>query len=208
MCFSQFFGDQSPFQIIVAVVAFVTAIYTFYKSFLEKAKLAVYPGDRMTLVLSGGGGVRKFQLRMNLVNKAVKMGTLHRLEAEVRNSAGEVQRFEWRLFFEYAPGGQAVQPATDPYPVSMIGKSSFPLFAEFEAVGAKGVPRWPQGRWEVRLIGWVNKQSRQEAPNLESVFHIDLSGELATRLADERPAGAMLVHVSIVEWSTGGAGAA
>jgi len=71
MSFDQFFCDQSPFEIIVAIVAFGTALYTFYKSFLERAKLSLYPGDRFGLVISAGG-CRKFHLRATLANHAVK----------------------------------------------------------------------------------------------------------------------------------------
>jgi hypothetical protein len=65
MCFVQFLGNESPFQIIVAIVAFGTALYTFYKSFLERAKLSLYPGDRLGLVILTGGSSR-FHLRTRL----------------------------------------------------------------------------------------------------------------------------------------------
>ena len=68
---AQFFGNKSPFDILVAVVALLTGAYTFYKSFLERAKLSLYPGDRLGLVVSTGGGSRKLHLRANLVNQAV-----------------------------------------------------------------------------------------------------------------------------------------
>lgn len=201
MSASPFFGDQSPFQVIVAVVAFATAIYTFYKSFLEKAKISAFPGDRLSFVISAGGSVRKFHLRTNLVNKSIKTGTLHRLEAMVQNPSGESHRFEWKLFFEYLPGGQAVQPSTDPYPVSVAGKSSSPLFAEFEVAPNQELPQWRSGRYQVKLIGWVNKKNRGQKPNLETVFHLDLTDAVSQQLTDERPPAATLVTVPIVEWS-------
>ena len=147
MCLSQFFGNLSPFQIIVAIVTFVTGGYTFYKSFLERAKLAAYPGDRIALVLSADGGCRKFQLRTNLVNHAVKTGTLHRLEARITGPSGFDHRFQWRLFFEYVSGGQAVQPTTEPHPVSIVAKGSELLFVEFEAMPTSVVPAWTSGRY-------------------------------------------------------------
>ena len=71
MSFSQFFGDQSPFQVIVAAVAFGTAVYTFYKSFLERARIRLFLGDRVGLVRSASGGCTKFHLRGSLVNHAI-----------------------------------------------------------------------------------------------------------------------------------------
>jgi len=153
MCLAQFFGDLSPFQIIVAITTFWTGAYTFYKSFLETAKVGAYPGDRIALVLSGGGGCRKFQLRANLVNRAVKTGTVHRLEASISGPGGFDHRFQWRLFFEYVSGGQTVQREKDPHPVSIAGKGSELLFAEFEVVPTTPMPVWSTGRYQVELIG-------------------------------------------------------
>ena len=130
-----------------------------YKSFLERAKLAAFPGDRIALVLSRDGGCRKFQLRANLVNCAVKTGTLHRLEARVTGPGGFDHRFQWRLFFEYVSGEQAVQPEKDPHPVSVAGKNSELPFAEFTVVAAGTTPQWTAGRYQVELIGWVNKEN-------------------------------------------------
>ena len=124
MWLAQFFGDQSPFQIIVAVVAFATAVYTFYKSFLERARIRLVPGDRVGLVLSATGGCTTFHLRCSIVNHAVKTGTLHRLEARITTPAAVSHFYEWNLFFAYVPGTLNVQPAGHPIPVSVPGKSS------------------------------------------------------------------------------------
>jgi hypothetical protein len=103
MCLSQFFGDLSLFQGVVAAVAFTTGLYTFYKSFLEGARIRAFSADRVGFVISKGGGTTNFQLGINLVNKAIKTGTVHKLEVLVRPPQGEPYRFVWNLFFEYAP---------------------------------------------------------------------------------------------------------
>ena len=79
MSLSQFFGNKSLFDGIIAVIALLTGLYTLYKNFMERANLSAYPGDRLRLVISVGGGCQKMQLQANLVNHAVKTGTLHRL---------------------------------------------------------------------------------------------------------------------------------
>jgi hypothetical protein len=130
--FDKFFGkDQGLFQIIVAIVAFATAIYTFYKSFVERAKLFLYPGDRLGLIVSAGGGCWKFHLRGSLVNHAVKTGTLHRLEAEIKTPTGNTHLYLWDIFFEYISGTLNVQPAGDATPISIPGKNSQPLYIQF-----------------------------------------------------------------------------
>ncbi len=131
MSFNQIFGNESVFQIIVAIVAFATALYTFYKSFVERAKLSLYPGDRLGLIISAGGGCWKFHLRTSLVNHAVKTGTLHRLEAEIKTPKGNTHLYLWDIFFEYISGTLNVQPAGDATPVSIPGKTSQPLYVQF-----------------------------------------------------------------------------
>jgi hypothetical protein len=139
MSFDQFFGNQSPFEIIVAIVAFATALYTFYKSFVERAKLFLYPGDRLGLIVSAGGGCWKFHLRASLVNHAVKTGTLHRLEAEIKTPTGNTHLYLWHIFFEYISGTLDVQPAGDATPVSIPGKNSQPLYVQFRLATMAGL---------------------------------------------------------------------
>jgi len=101
MCIAQFFGELSPFQIIVSCVAFLTGIYTLYKSFLEKGRILVYPGDAIRIVVSPDGNVSKFHLMCNLINKGAKVGTVHRLEVKITNPQNSDNSFIWSLFYRY-----------------------------------------------------------------------------------------------------------
>ena len=147
MCFVQFFGEQSPFEVIVAIVAFVTAVYTFYKAFLERARIHLFPGDRVGLVLSANGGCTTFHLRGTLVNHAVKAGTLHRLEACITTPSNASHFYEWKLFFAYVSDTLNVQPAGNPIPLSVAGKSSRLLLTQFNLMPITApVPVWSPGR--------------------------------------------------------------
>lgn len=202
MSLLQFFGNKSLFDVIIAAVALLTGLYTLYKNFMERAKLSAYPGDRLGLVISIGGGCQKMHLRANLVNHAVKTGTLHRLEAEVTDPQGTKQRYHWRLFFEYLPGAQAVQPKSAPHPLSIAGKTSQLLMAEFETTIATPTLTWPPGRYSVELIGWVNRENRNQRANLRQTFHFDLTQALSQQITQQRPTQqAQVVEVPISEWS-------
>jgi len=202
MCFSQFFGDTSLFDAIIAAVALLTGLYTLYKNFIERAKLSAYPGDRLGLVISVGGGCKTMHLRANLVNHAVKTGTLHRLEAGVTDPQGTTHRYHWRLFFEYLPGAQKVQPRSAPHPLSVAGKTSQLLMAEFETAIATQSPSWLPGRYTVELIGWVNRKNRNQSANLRQKFHFDLTEALSQLITQQRPTQqAQVVEVPISEWS-------
>ncbi|MBU0516857.1 MAG: hypothetical protein KJ621_19050 [Proteobacteria bacterium] len=201
MYIEQFFGTLSTFQIIVAAVALLTGIYTFYKHFLEKARFAIYSGDRMTLVISQGGGCRKFQLGANLVNKAVKTGTLHRLEADVTPPGNTANRYQWRIFVKHKSGTLDREPEADVYPVSLAGKSSKQVFIEFELVDPQVIPDWPPGRYSVKLLGWVNKINRKKRTNLKSEFHFTVSDDLAQYIDKTEPPGPRYKPVDLEEWA-------
>lgn len=200
---SAFFGKQSPFEIIVAVVALVTGAYTLYKSLLERAKLSIYPGDRVGFVISLGGGVSKFQLHLTLANDAVKMGTLQRLEAAVRGPGDWSYAFCWNLFFEYLPGGNLLEKSSEPFPIAVAGKSSRPLFTEFALMPAGSIRRWPQGEYEFRLYGWVNEQNRHVVPNVAVRFHARIGTALSRELEAGNPAMPIVRYASVTEWVDG-----
>lgn len=201
MSLSEFFGNLSFFQILTSIVAFLTGIYTFYKSFLEKAKVSLYPGDSVNFVISRGGSVTKFHLRCNLVNNGTKAGTVHHLEALVHCPNGKIYRFFWKLFFEYTTGGAAVQKGTDPYPIAVMAKNSDLIFIEFEIGSGQQTPHWPPGEYEFQIIGWVNKKNRNQTENLKSVFHVEITNDASSRFEQERPGGPILVPVPISEWN-------
>ena len=97
-----------------------------------------------------------------------------------------------------------MQPNAEPHPLSLPGKSSQLLFAEFELASGGIRPTWKTGRDEVRMVGWVNTASRKESPKLDSsVFHFLLTDEIARRLASDRPSTPTLLTVPIEEWSPG-----
>jgi hypothetical protein len=200
MCFAQFFGDQSPFQIIVAVVAFVTAIYTLYKSFFERARIYLFPGDRVGLVLSSSG-CTKFHLRGSLVNHAVKAGTLHRLEARITTPSNVSHSYKWNLFFAYIPGKLDVQPAGDPIPLSVAGKSSQRLLAEFVLMPYSAQnPAWSAGRYKLEITGWVNKKNRSQPSNLASVIHFSLDEAQATIFSSKSLVKPAVFNIPVEEW--------
>lgn len=192
-------GSESV-QVIVAVVAFATAVYTFYKSFLERARIRLLPGDRVGLVLSSGGGCTTFHLRGSIVNEAIKTGTVHRLEAQIMTPSAARLSYEWKLLFDYVPGTLDVQPASNPIPLSVPGKSSQLLLVEFGLTDPELLPAWPAGSYELEITGWVNKPNRSRPPNLHAAIHFSLDIDQAGQLASQVPSQATVVDVPVREW--------
>lgn len=199
MSLAQFFGDLSPFQIIVSVVALLTGSYTVYKSFLEKAKVSLYPGDAVRIVVSPDGSTSNFHLMCNLINKSTKVATVHRLEVHVLDPQNSKCAFTWNLFYKYLPGGQEVQKESDPYPVAVPQKDSKLLLAGFQSEGEQSC-NWSEGRYEFRVIGWVNRKHRIQRSNLRSIFHIRITEDNLRQLSKPNQARPIYITVPVIEW--------
>jgi hypothetical protein len=199
MNLAQFFGELSPFQIIISAVALITGIYTFYKNFLERSKIHLYPGDAVRIVVSQDCGASKMHLMCNLINNSTKVGTVHRLEVRVTNSQKVTYEFTWNHFYKYLPGGQQVQKESDIYPVAVFQKDSKLLFIEFQAETENAI-NWKEGQYKVQVIGWVNRKNRLLSSNLKSTFHIALTKFIIDQLSSPKVTQAIFITVPIIEW--------
>ncbi len=197
---AQFFGELSPFQIFVSVVALLTGIYTFYKSFLERAKLSMYPGDAVRFVSSSDSHASDFNLMCNLVNKSLKVGTVHRLEVRVSGPKNFTCDFTWNLFYRYQAGGESVEKESDIYPVAIPKMDSKLLLVGFQSE-ARQMFKWSEGRYKFKVVGWVNRKHRRKWSNLKSVFHIQITEEYYRHLSQPPPLkGSVYITVPIIEW--------
>ena len=197
---AQFFGDLSPFQIFVSLVALLTGIYTFYKSFLERAKISMYPGDAVRFIVSTNPPFSNFHLMCNLINKSTKVGTVHRLEVRVLGPQNTTYDYIWNLFYKYLPGGQVVQRESDPYPVAVPQKDSKLLLVGFQAE-AKQSYKWSEGKYKFKVVGWVNRKHRLQPSNLESIFHIQITEDIIRKASEATPpTGPVFITVPIIEW--------
>jgi hypothetical protein len=135
----------------------------------------------------------------NLVNKSTKVGTVHRLEARVTNPQNSTHEFTWNLFYKYLPGGEEVQKETDIYPVAVPQKDSKLLFVGFQGEAEK-IKEWQEGKHEVKVIGWVNRQDRLKSSNLKSIFHISITKEIIEKLSKPNLTRPMYITAPILEW--------
>jgi hypothetical protein len=198
-----FFGYLSPFQIIVSVVsvvAFLVSFFTFYKSFLQRVKLSMYPGDAVRFVSSSDSHASDFNLMCNLVNKSPKVGTVHRLEVRVSGPQDFTCDFTWNLFYKYQAGGESVEKESDIYPVAIPKMDSKLLLVGFQAE-AKQLFEWPEGRYKFEVIGWVNRKHRRQWSNLKSILHVQITEEYHRQLSQPPPRkGSVYITVPIIEW--------
>jgi len=196
-----FFGDLSPFQVIVSCIALLTGAHALY-TLLAKPRLKIFLTDSIGLVVPPHGVTNKFHLGCNLVNPTAKVGALHRLEAEVYDPQGCGLIFHWNLFFEYKHGGNVVQKTTDPYPLAVSPRSNLLQFVEFKAAEGVKIDSWPEGRYEFRLLGWANRPNRKSSPNVKAIFHIEIDQILSMCLGDVESNQNQIIRVPIVEWNS------
>jgi len=89
-----FFGTLSPFEILVAIVAFLTAAHTLC-TIIAKPKLKIFCTDSIGVVISPHEPTDRFHLGCNLINSTSKVGTLHYLECLVVDPSGQDRLFQW-----------------------------------------------------------------------------------------------------------------
>jgi hypothetical protein len=187
-------------QASVNIVAILTAIYTFYKSWIEKAKLSVYAGDAVRIVKSPDGSVSNLHLMCNLVNKTSKVGTVHRIEIQVSGPNNSRSSFVWNLIYKYLPGGQSVEKEIDPYPVAVPQRDSKLIFVGFQTEPNQNC-KWSEGMYELKLVGWVNRKDRLQRSNLESVIHIQITADIIRQLSQPNPSNIpVFITVPVIEW--------
>ncbi|MEK6302221.1 MAG: hypothetical protein AABO41_16045 [Acidobacteriota bacterium] len=192
-------ADKTWFDYFVSGVALLTGAYTIYKNFVQRAKVSIVPGDRMAIV-RGPGGARRIHLRCVLLNDAVKLGTLQRLEAKITSPDATVQTYLWNEIFEFVPGTTSVRPSGTPQPIPIPSKNSQPLLAQLELTEPNTAANWAAGRHRVEVLGWVNRKNRLKPANAKSVFHINIPRDLALALPMDQPEY-RFAEIEIEEWS-------
>ncbi len=206
-----FFGELSPFEIIVSVIAIFTGVYTFFWPFIEKPKLKIFTGDRMNLVISNSSktltenifAITKFHIGCNLVNPTNKVAVLHHLEAEVVNNQGVSFVYTWNIFFQYFTENGTYQKANDVHPISVNPHSNTMVFIEFKAIYPENSFQSWSERYAIQLKGWVNLENRKEKPNLISpVFHIDLASQNTNNWQLGKPGTPNVYPVKVEEWTS------
>lgn len=195
-----FFGDLSPFQVIISCIALLTGAHALY-TLLAKPRLKFFLTDSIGLVVTPNEVTNKFHLGCNFVNPTAKISALHRLEAEIYDPQGSSRSFQWNLFFEYKNGGNALQKKTDPYPLAVSPRNNLLQFIEFKATEGLKINSWPEGRYEFRFLGWANRPNRKSSPNVKAIFHIEIDQILSMCLDGVESKQNQVIRVPIVEWN-------
>jgi hypothetical protein len=184
-------------------VALVNGAYTAWTIF-AKAKIRVFVGDSVSIVIPPHEVADRFHLGCNFVNSRAKVGAVHHLEATVLDPQQQKRRFQWNLFFEYAQGATHVQKKTDPFPIAVLPRSSTLHFIEFKLVGGEKIKHWPQGRYEFNIVGWANRRHRKSRPNIKATFHVEIDLRSSLELHGTNQPQPVVFRYPILEWALQG----
>lgn len=197
-----------------SMAALLISFYALYKNHLERVKILILTSDKVGLVVQNGTeNIPKFNILCNLANQSAKLGTVHRLESNVRVPTGQELTFVWKLFYEYLPGGEVMTKTIDTHPIAIQPKDKNLVGIQFEGPVFNEKFYWAEGRYEIEIVGWINRRHRGERRNARSCFHININsnecaslryytdaGKADSAIAKD-PHNAVLVPIDIEEWS-------
>jgi hypothetical protein len=196
-----FFGDLSPFQVIVSVVAFLTGGYSLC-TVLAKPKLKIFLSHSIGMIIHPRRVTEKFQVSCNVINVRQKVGALHRLEAKVRDPLRHEWSFEWNLFVEPQQAGAGrSRNISRPFPIAVAPRSSVLKTIEFRLMDGQQMETWPEGCYDFIIYGWANQSSRQCRPNINTTFHIIVDDMVAMALLGTDQTDDVVLNVPVAEWS-------
>jgi hypothetical protein len=181
-------------------VGLVNGLFTAW-TYFAKPKIRLFLGDSVNMVIPPREISDRFHLGCNFINSRAKVGAVHHLEATVLDPNGQKRRFQWNLFFEYAPGATHVQKKTDPFPIAVLPRSSTFHFIEFKLAQGDKIESWPIGRYKFDIMGWANKRLRKSRPNITATFHIDIDRMGSMELHGTGQPTNVVFRFPIVEWS-------
>ena len=60
---------------------------------------------------------------------------------------------------------------------------------------------WPEGKYEFKVIGWVNCENRLQPSNLKSkVFHVQITEDIVRQLSKPDSTHPIFITVPVIEW--------
>lgn len=136
-----------------------------------------------------GEYISRFYLGCNFVNERARLGVVHRIEIKVTSPKKHVHTFVWNSFCKHETSDAGIQRESSPYPIAVIPKNNQNLFIEFESTVPISREWWEVGRYEFKVMGWMNKENKtsilNRRRNMESKFHINITESMHSVLMEE-----------------------
>ena len=149
-------------------------------SHLKQGEITVYPEEGyLFFVVQKDNPRPAFNVLIRLSNSGQQVGIVTRLEAVLTDPKGVSFSFLWHLFYDrkLQRGGQlhTLSSYTHDIPIPPGGSELLGIQFIGPDLGITDLYLWPPGKYQVEMIGWVDRRPGYQPANLRLKFYIDIS---------------------------------
>ncbi len=151
----------------------------------KEAKVKIQPEEqRLLFVVQKDNPCPMFNILTRLTNETQQVAMVDGLEAILTGPEGVSFRFVWRLFYSVKRGGSLHTMSSYVHPLVLEPTSSRIVGIQFVGpdLGMAKLYSWPIGRYQVEIVGWVNRTRADQSANVSSKFYIHLSSQEIAQL--------------------------
>ena len=150
-------------------------------SHLKQGEITVYPEEGYLFFIVQKDNPRPaFNVLIRLSNNGQQVGIVTRLEAVLTGPKGVSFSFLWHLFYDrkLQRGGQLHTLSSYTHDIPIPPGGSELLGIQFIGPDqSTSLYSWPLGKYQVEMIGWVNRRPGYQPANLRLKFYIDISSD-------------------------------
>lgn len=185
------------------VTVSVIALWPTIKRILLSIKLTVGIDEKIKIVISEDGEIRKLQLGINLINTGNKDFLLQRMAVELIKRGDAIYSFDWNLFIQDLLG-QGTIPEKRPVPIYLkTGDSIYQMIQFFRENPITLI----EGEYSIKIKIWAEQNDIVENPRFTYQYTFIFNQEDSIKIEKERgeikqkkPPLWRLVDVSIKNW--------
>jgi len=165
---------------VASIVASVFAGYIAYKNYIEKARIVIYTGGRMTLVSSSKDQLGRIHLDCSIANRGAKLGLINGVVLTIHSPPLDEQiQLSWHSFHRYEGEDEPVFEENT-HSIMVKGKDS--VFKRIEFLTEQPI-QWKVGNYKFELSAWFNERDISSLPNFQSIFFADLNQKMVRDLS-------------------------
>ncbi len=170
------------FVAIGTVTISIIALWPTIKRILLSLKLTIGVDEKVKIVISEDGEIRKLQLGINLINTGNRDFLLQRIIIELVKHGDAIYSFDWNLFIQDLLGKGTI-PEKRPVPVYLKTGSSYYQMIQFFRENPVTLV---EGEYSLKIKIWAEQNSIVENPRFTYQFSFGLSQEDVAKINKEK----------------------
>lgn len=154
------FGEISIFQLLVSWVAFGTGIFTFWKHYLQRPHVDLYPGASVKLLHPSGigayGDSAHIWISGVIANRTSRGAVVYPITGTLKAPYNVSYTAKWTRFITELPSGRSYSSA---HAIFVPPNSSTSFYIEFQIDPTETLPAgWIDGNYRFELNAWLQKR--------------------------------------------------